>query len=115
MNYLLGIDVGTSGTKVIILDTDKGVIAASATNEYPLYTPRPLWAQQEPEDWWNAAVAGIKNVMAQTGAAPEDIKAVGLTGQMHTSVFLDKDNRSIRPAMLHAGLPSCARRTLRTV
>ncbi len=100
MNYLLGIDIGTSGAKTILLDTDKGVIAASATLEYPLYTPRPLWAEQEPSDWWNAAAAGIKEVMAKTGASGEDIKAVGLTGQMHSSVFLDENDRSVRPAML---------------
>ena len=100
MNYLLGIDIGTSGAKTILLDTDKGVIAAAATLEYPLYTPRPLWAEQEPADWWNAAAAGIKQVMAKTGATGEDIKAVGLTGQMHSSVFLDENDRSVRPAML---------------
>ena len=100
MNYLLGIDIGTSGAKTILLDTDKGRIAASSVREYPLDTPRPLWAQQEPEDWWQAAVGGIGDVLARTGAAPSDIKAVGLTGQMHSSVFLDERDCSIRPAIL---------------
>ncbi|MBP5273870.1 MAG: xylulokinase, partial [Abditibacteriota bacterium] len=100
MNYLLGIDIGTSGAKTVLLDTDSGKIAASVLKEYPLYTPRPLWAQQEPEDWWNAAVWGIREVLEKAGAEAGDVKAVGLTGQMHSSVFLDGNNASIRPAML---------------
>lgn len=100
-NYLLGIDIGTSGAKIIILDTDKsGEIAVSVTKTYELYTPKPLWAEQEPTHWWQATVSGIKEAMARIDAQGSDIKAVGLTGQMHSSVFLDENNNSIRKAML---------------
>jgi len=100
-SYLLGIDIGTSGAKIIIIDSEKnGEIACSVNKEYPLYTPKPLWAEQDVEDWWNAVVLGIKEAVSKIEAKPEEIKAIGLTGQMHSSVFLDKDNKSIRRAML---------------
>jgi xylulokinase len=99
MAYYLGIDIGTSGTKILLID-EGGQKIASETREYPLSTPRPLWAEQNPQDWWDAAVAGIKAVLAQSGVSASAILGVGLTGQMHGSVFLDKDNNVIRPAIL---------------
>ena len=75
MSFLLGIDVGTSGTKALLIDVKKdGEVVASATKTYPLYTPRPLWAEQEPEDWWQAALAtldaqGLLAFKAQVRAA----------------------------------------------
>lgn len=99
MAYLLGIDVGTSGTKTLLID-EKGMIIASASEGYPLDTPRPLWAEQDPEDWWKAAVVTINKVIEDSGADAEDIKGVGLSGQMHGAVLLDKKDRVLRPGIL---------------
>jgi xylulokinase len=97
--YLLGIDIGTSGTKTLLVDTT-GRKIASATEEYPLYTPHPLWAEQDPTDWWQASVKGIQRVLADAKIDAGDIAGIGLSGQMHGSVFLDADNQVIRPALL---------------
>jgi xylulokinase len=100
MPYFLGLDTGTSGTKAIIID-ETGTLKASVTHEYPLSTPHPQWAEQDPEsDWWNAAQAAIRAVIAGSGLKPEDIGGVGLTGQMHGAVFLDVSGEVLRPAML---------------
>ena len=98
-NYLLGIDIGTSGTRCILIDED-GVIACSAIKEYPLYTPKPGWAEQNPLDWYDATVSTIKEVLEVSNISGSSVKAIGLSGQMHGSVFLDKDNNVIRPALL---------------
>jgi xylulokinase len=101
MSYLLGIDVGTSGTKALLIDASKnGEVVASCTKTYPLYTPRPLWAEQEPEDWWQATISAIRQLLEDSGAEPKQVKGIGLSGQMHGSVFLDENNEVIRPAIL---------------
>lgn len=97
--YLLGIDVGTTGTKALLIETN-GRVAAAATREYPLQTPRPGWAEQDPEDWWRAAAACIQDVMRLAGARPGQIAGVGLTGQMHGAVLLGRDGRVLRPCIL---------------
>lgn len=89
---LLGIDIGTSGTKALLVD-ETGKVLASAEAAYPLSTPRPGWAEQDPEDWWRA----VQSCIAQIGVKPD---AIGLTGQMHGSVFLDGDENVVRPALL---------------
>ncbi len=99
MPYLIGIDVGTSGTKALLIN-ERGEKVASATAEYPLYTPRPNWAEQEPADWWEATVATVREVLGKSGVAAADIGGVGLSGQMHGSVFLDAAHEVIRPALL---------------
>jgi xylulokinase len=99
MAYYLGLDIGTSGTKALLI-TAEGKPVASDTQEYPLYTPRPLWAEQRPEDWWKAVQTVSKNVLAKAGIRGEEIAGIGLSGQMHGSVFLDKDNNVLRPALL---------------
>ena len=95
----LGIDIGTSGTKTLAID-HKGKILASDTQEYPCYTPKPLWSEQNPEDWWNAVVKSVKNVIKKAKLKPGDVKGIGLSGQMHGSVFLDKNDKVIRKAIL---------------
>ena len=95
----LGIDIGTSGTKTLAIDA-KGKILASDTQEYPCYAPKPLWSEQDPEDWWNAAVKSVKNVVRKAKLKPADVKGIGLSGQMHGSVFLDKNDKVIRKAIL---------------
>lgn len=99
MAYLLGIDVGTSGTKALLID-ESGKVVARAVSDYPLYTPKPLWAEQEPTDWWRATCESIREVLNRSGATGEEVKGVGLSGQMHGSVFLDENNQVIRPAIL---------------
>ena len=90
MAYLLGMDIGTSSTRAIIIDED-GRLIASATSDYPLITLKPGWAEQKPEDWWKASVEVIKKVIEKSKVKPEDIAAIGPSGQMHGSVFLGKD------------------------
>ena len=99
MSYFLGVDIGTSGTKTILID-ERGRILAEASASYKLYHPRPLWSEQNPDDWWKATVKTIREVVAVAGKPASSIKAIGLSGQMHGSVFLDKDDKVIRPALL---------------
>ncbi|OFX16461.1 MAG: xylulokinase, partial [Armatimonadetes bacterium RBG_16_58_9] len=77
-----------------------GEVIASSTKATPLYTPKPLWAEQEPEDWWQATIAAVSDVINESGVDPKHIKGVGLSGQMHGSVFLDERNQVLRPAIL---------------
>ena len=97
--YLVGLDIGTSGAKCIIADQE-GKVVASKTVEYPLYTPKPGWAEQNPQDWWNAVCQGCAAIMAKAGVPAEAIKGVSLSGQMHGLVALDKARQVIRPAIL---------------
>ncbi len=97
--YLLGIDVGTSGCKTVLIDPE-GKILAAHTVEYPLYMPEPGWTEQDPEDWWQAAVAGIRKALADSGVAAERIAGIGLSGQMHGMVPLDSEGQVVRRAIL---------------
>lgn len=99
MNYFLGIDVSTTGSKALLIDAS-GSVAATASSPHTLSTPRPLWSEQDPHEWWNATVSSIKSVLQQTGIKPGDISAIGLTGQMHGLVLLDGDGKVLRPAIL---------------
>lgn len=99
MSIFLGIDIGTSGTKTLAIDRS-GKILADATSEYPLYAPKPLWSEQDPEDWWQATIKTVQTVMKKAKLKPADVKAIGLSGQMHGSVFLDKSGKVIRRAIL---------------
>ena len=99
MTCLLGLDLGTTGSKALLIAPD-GAIVASATVDYPLSTPHPLWAEQDPADWWSGTVSAIRTVLASSGIAPADIAGVGLTGQMHGLVLLDGGGRVLRPAIL---------------
>jgi xylulokinase len=83
----------------VLIDT-QGRVLASGTDTYPLHTPQPLWAEQHPYDWWRATCNAIQQVLRESGVAPSQIRGVGLSGQMHGSVFLDEQNRVIRPALL---------------
>lgn len=96
---LIGIDVGTTGTKVL-LTSARGRVLAEATNEYPLHTPHPLWAEQDPEDWWRATQRGIAQVLEAVPESRERVACIGLTGQMHGLVLLDGQGRPQRPAIL---------------
>ncbi|MEM6980900.1 MAG: xylulokinase, partial [Planctomycetota bacterium] len=95
----LGIDVGTSGTKTLLID-ETGHVLAEADAEYPMEQPKPGWTQQNPDDWWNATVKTVRAVLRKSRVKKDDVKAIGLSGQMHGSVFLDANNKVIRPAIL---------------
>ncbi|MCH7705365.1 MAG: xylulokinase, partial [Planctomycetes bacterium] len=97
--YFLGIDVGTTGCKAVLVDST-GNVAATATHEYPLSTPRPNWSEQDPEDWWAATVASIKDVLNECNVGAGSVVAVGLTGQMHGATLLDSTGGVLRPAIL---------------
>jgi xylulokinase len=99
MSYFLGLDVGTSGVKAALVD-EKGAVKGSATAAHPLLTPQPGWAEQKPDTWWKSSVAAIKQVLKATKVKPSQVVSIGLSGQMHSSVFLDGDNEVIRPALL---------------
>ena len=87
---LIGLDVGTTGVKAVAID-DEGRLLASASREYPLARPRPGWAEQDPEDWWRAAQAALEGLPGGP---------IGLSGQMHGLVALDREGRVLRPAIL---------------
>lgn len=99
MAFVIGIDVGTSGTKTAVFN-EKGECVASATEEYPLLTPHPGWTEQNPEDWWKATVNTIKQCLSTGKVNKSEVKGIGLSGQMHGSVFLDKDRNVVRPTIL---------------
>lgn len=96
MTAVVGLDVGTSGVKGIAL-ADEGHVLARAERGYALATPRPGWAEQDPEDWWRAAREVLDALSRETGGMPAGI---GLSGQMHGLVALDRSDRVIRPAIL---------------
>ena len=99
MSVFLGIDVSTTGSKALLINRD-GDVLGSATNPHPLSTPRPLWSEQEPEDWWQAVSASVRQVLVQANISGEAVSSIGLTGQMHGLVLLDEQTRTLRPAIL---------------
>jgi xylulokinase len=96
-DLLLGLDIGTTGAKALLVGAD-GYVVSEAFEGYPLATPRPLWVEQDPEDWWNATVAVIRRVL--DGFSTAHVAGVGLTGQMHGLVLLDERAAVLRPAIL---------------
>ncbi len=100
MALLAGIDVGTSGLKAIAVDAATGAVVASSSQGYPLSTPRPGWAEQDPEDFWTAACEAARALVHALGPRARDVRGVGLTGQMHSSVLLDEALAVVRPAIL---------------
>lgn len=99
VNYLIGIDLGTSATKTVLFD-ENGTVIASASKEYPLYQPQNGWAEQKPEDWKEAALETIAKVVKESGVDRESIKGLGISGQMHGLVMLDENNEVIRPSII---------------
>ncbi len=99
MSITLGIDIGTSATKTLAID-ETGAILASASQEYPCDHPRPGWSEQNPELWWEATRKTLAEVLSSGQFRAEDVAGIGLSGQMHGSVFLDAAGRVIRPALL---------------
>ena len=97
--YLIGLDVGTSGTKCIIADNE-GKVVASSTQASPLHTTKPGWAEQDPQAWWEAVVRGLKVILTKAKVDPADIVGLSYSGQMHGLVALDENNEVIRPSIL---------------
>ncbi len=97
MSYYIGIDLGTSAVKLLLVD-EEGRILNSVTNEYPLHFPQPGWSEQDPTDWWNAVQAGIAQLTGQVDKSM--IRGIGCGGQMHGLVVLDENDTVIRPAIL---------------
>ena len=99
MICLLGVDLGTSGTKTVLFDAE-GREVASRSVEYPLYQPQNGWAEQDPRDWWNAAVSTIRGVLEKSGVNPGDVKGLGISGQMHGLVLLDENGEPLGRSLL---------------
>jgi len=99
MKYLMGIDLGTSGTKTVLFD-QTGKALASATVEYPLYQPQNGWAEQDPNQWWDACVTTIKQVMDNSVIDPANVMGIGLSGQMHGLVMLDENGNVLRNSII---------------
>jgi xylulokinase len=96
----LGIDVGTGGTRALLIDKAGRIIASCSTEHAPIYSAQIGWAEQDPEDWWNAAKTSIRGVLAQAGKDASAIQAIGLTGQMHGCVLLNAAGKVLRPALI---------------
>lgn len=97
--FYLGLDVGTSGLKTVLID-QHGKVVTSNTQSYPIYTPKPQWSEQEPEDWWQATIKGIRQAVKDAGIKPQEVAGIGLSGQMHGSVFLGDGLKPLRRALL---------------
>ncbi|GCE06592.1 xylulokinase [Dictyobacter aurantiacus] len=105
MQTLLGIDLGTTGVKAALFAADDGRVIADAFIEYPLFHPHPGWAEQNPTDWWEATLSAIRLCLragASKGAAAEDVRGLGLSGQMHGVVLLDEQRQVLRPCIIWA-------------
>lgn len=95
--YFMGIDLGTSGVKVLLID-EHGNVISKEEGEYNLYTPFPGWTEQDPQEWWSVTRDAIRRIVNRVRS--DEIKGIGLTGQMHGSVFLDESGNVIRPCIL---------------
>ncbi|MGQ9917336.1 MAG: xylulokinase [Bryobacteraceae bacterium] len=98
--YWLGLDIGTGGSRALLVDGKGKLVAGFTAPHEDIRMERPLWAEQRPENWWEAAQAAIRGVLKEAGASGGQVKGVGLTGQMHGLVLLDADNAVIRPSLI---------------
>ncbi|MGB9422620.1 MAG: FGGY family carbohydrate kinase, partial [Candidatus Acidiferrum sp.] len=96
----LGIDVGTGGTRAVLIDSHGRVISAATAEHAAMSSPRIGWAEQSPEDWWRAACQAIQQCLAKSSTPAKEVSAIGLTGQMHGLVLLDADDQVVRPALI---------------
>ena len=98
--YWLGIDIGTGGSRALLIDAKGKVVASHTSSHEEMTMLRPLWAEQQPEDWWRAAQKAIKGVLHESGATAADVLGIGLSGQMHGLTLLDENDDVIRPALI---------------
>ncbi len=99
MRYFLGLDISTTASKALLIN-ESGAVVAAASQPHSLQTPRPLWSEQNPAEWWQAASASIRSVLAQAALRGDEVAALGLTGQMHGLILLDEAGQVLRPAIL---------------
>ena len=98
--YIIGIDIGTGGTRAVLVD-DTGAVLASATHEHlPFASPQNVWAEQDPHDWWNACKQALARLLKESAVQKTEIAAIGLTGQMHGAILLDENDEVLRPALI---------------
>src|SRR5271157_4369588 len=96
----LGIDIGTGGSRALLVD-ERGVVRAGCTAPHEeMAMARPLWAEQQPQNWWDAAVSAVRQALAAAGVSGSEVKGIGLSGQMHGLVILDRDGKVIRPSLI---------------
>jgi xylulokinase len=105
---LLGIDIGTGGSRAVLIDEAGGIVASATVEHVPFASPETGWAEQDPDDWWRASAAAIRAVLASDNVQVEAIAAVGLSGQMHGAVLLDDQNEVLRPALIWCDQRSAA-------
>jgi len=99
MNYFIGIDIGTTGAKALLMDVN-GIVVTTSTHEYPMFTTHPLWAEQNPEDWWSATYQSLSEVIRKANINSSDVKGIGLTGQMHGLVTIDATGKVLYPCIM---------------
>ena len=99
MSQLLGIDLGTSSVKALLV-TESGQVLSQGSAEYPIHRPQPGWAEQTPSDWWLAAVAAVRRALTAAQGVPLAVLAIGLCGQMHGTVLLDNKEQLLGPAII---------------
>src|SRR6185295_19780467 len=97
---LLGIDVGTGGTRALVVGDEGAVLGTGTCDHAPFVSPQPGWAEQAPDDWWRATVQAVRAALTRARIDPQTIGAIGLSGQMHGAVLLDQDLCVIRPAII---------------
>jgi xylulokinase len=97
---LLGIDVGTGGTRAVIVDEQGSIVASNTAEHAPFASPQTGWAEQEPQDWWRATTEAVRGVLFHAGVKADEIAGVGFSGQMHGAVLLDEEQEVLRPALI---------------
>src|SRR5262245_37768738 len=97
---LLGIDVGTGGSRAVAIDKSGRIVASATVEHEPFASPQTGWAEQDPDDWWRASAAAIREVTSSDNIKSDEIAAVGLSGQMHGAVLLDQHDAVLRPALI---------------
>lgn len=97
--YFIGIDIGTTSVKILAID-EHGAVVKSVGREYPIFFPKPLWSEQNPEDWWEQTILGLMELLGDGEVQRSKISAISFSGQMHGLVMLDENDAVIRPAIL---------------